>query len=134
MPSPVPALRTTLRSTAAAYGYALTTASTLGLLTSVHGSPNAGRLFLFVAGGLLGFAVLEGLLLVLPAPEGSPDDAFPFAGVLNVFSVGAGLGAATGLAHAIGGALAWGVTPLAATTVYLAVVSLQVAAVERLRS
>jgi hypothetical protein len=129
----LPALRTTLRSTAAAYGYALSIATTMGLLTSVHGAPNAGRLFLFVAGGLLGFALLEVLLLVLPAPEGSPDDAFPFAGVLNVFSVGAALGAAIGVANAIGGAIAWGVTPLAATAVYLAVVSLQVAAVARLR-
>ena len=72
-------------------------------------------------------------MLALPAGGGDPDSAFPFAGVLNVFSVCGALGASTGIAHAIGGPVSWGVTPLAATTVYLFVVSLQVAAVARLR-
>lgn len=134
MRSVIPALRTTLRATAAAYGYTLTIAATMGLLTSVHGSPDSGRLFLFVAGGLLAFAGLELVLLGLRDPGGSPDSGFPFAGALNVLSVGAALGAATGIAHAIDGALAWGVTPLVATAVYLTVVSLQVAIVARLQA
>ncbi len=42
------ALQTTLRTTAAAYGYTLTTATTMGILTSVHGKPHTGQLFGFV--------------------------------------------------------------------------------------
>jgi hypothetical protein len=134
MHSVIPALRTTLRAMAAAYGYALTIAATMGLLTSVEGSPGSGQLFVFVAGGLLGFAVLELALLALPEPSGDPQSAFPFAGALNAASVGAALGAATATAHAIHGTIAWGVTALVATVVFLVVVSLQVAFVDQMRT
>ena len=123
------ALRSTLRATAAAYGYTLTISTSLGLLTSVHGSPHSGRLFLFVAGGVTGFAVLEVATMLLPTDDSQPQSAFPFAGVLNLLSVCAGLGAAVGLAHAVHDAVGWYVTPLGATVAYLAVVALQITVV-----
>jgi len=96
------ALRTTLRNTAAAYGYTLTIATSAAVLTTVRGKPRTGDLFLFVAGGLIAFVILEGLLLAFGrAGADEPDHAFPFAGALNFVSVGAGLAAATGVAHAV---------------------------------
>ena len=50
------ALQVTLRNTAAAYGDTLSTAATLSLLTEMSGTPDAGRLFLFAAGGIVAFA------------------------------------------------------------------------------
>lgn len=127
------ALSTTLRATAAAYGYTLSIATTIGLLTATHGSPNSGRLFLFVAGGVAGFAALELALLVIPSNGEEVQHAIPFAGVANLVSVCAALGAATGLAHAISGTVGWFVTPLGSTIAYLALVAAQVTVVASLR-
>ncbi len=129
------ALGGVLRSTAAAYGYTLTIATTLAALTGRRGTPSTGELFLFVAGGLGAFALLEALMLALPTPrDGEPSAAFPFAGALNILSVPAALGCSIGLSDAIGASSVWLLTPLAATGVYLLVVALQVTAVGSVRS
>lgn len=128
------ALALTLRSTAAAYGYTLTIATTLAETSTRHGKPGTGDLFLFAAGGLLAFVALEGFLVLLPAAAGDPpESAFPLAGALNVLAVGAALGAAVGVAGALAAPLVWLATPLAATAAYLAMVGLQVTLVARLR-
>lgn len=130
------ALRQTLRTTAAAYGYALSTTTTAAILTSVRGKPHPAELFLFIAGALTGFAALEiGLLATGSDGQNSEDggQAFPFAGVLNCFSVPAALGASIGLAHLLHGIIAWLVAPLAATAIYLAVVGIQVEVVRATR-
>lgn len=120
-------LQTTLRSTAAAYGYTLTTATTMGVLTSVHGKPQGGRLFAFITGGLVAFTVLEGVLQLLGRFDADePVAAFPFAGALSFFSVALGLGAATALADGVRGDLAWGLAPAASTAAYMLGVAAQV--------
>lgn len=125
-----PALRTTLRQTAAAYGYTLTIASSSALLTSVRGTPSAWCLFLFAAGGLFGFAVLDFVLeFSRNAAAESPEAAFPFAGTLNFISVLCALGTADLVAHVFHTAIAWLLAPLLATVVYLALVAVQVALV-----
>jgi hypothetical protein len=65
------ALQVTMRNTAAAYGYTLSTAATLSLLTEMSGKSDAGRLFLFAAGGVLSFALLEAFLAWFLAPLGT---------------------------------------------------------------
>lgn len=128
------ALNLTLRQTAAAYGYTLTIAATVAVLTSVRGKPGEGELFLFVAGGLTAFVALEAMLLLRPSGDARPDAAFPFAGALNFLSVMAALGAATGTAHAVHSPLAWLLAPLASTAVYMLLVAVQVAVVAARRS
>lgn len=130
------ALRETLRTTAAAYGYALSIATTVTILTTVHGKPGSGPLYLFIAGALVAFAALESVLLVLGGRGEDSDaggQAFPFAGVLNCFSVPAALAASIGVAHAVHGELAWLIAPCVATAIYLLVVALQVEAVTAFR-
>jgi len=51
----------------------------------------------------------------------------PFVGALNFISVPAGLGAATGVTRALGSPLAWLLSPLAATAVYLLLAAAQLA-------
>lgn len=128
-------LRQTLRTTAAAYGYTLSVATTMVALIGTHGTPHTGELFLFVAGGLMGFAALE-LPLVLADAEDARNEGqvFPFAGALNCLSVPAALGSAVGIAHGVHGELAWLLAPLAATAVYMAVVAVQVEIVRRVRT
>lgn len=131
----ISALRTTLRQTAAAYGYTLTIASTSALLVSTQNRPDAARIFLFALGGLAAFALLDAVLELVGAPcSGDAQVAFPFAGALNFFSVLAALGAVDALVHAIHAELVWLLAPALGTFVYLAIVALQVSVAERIRS
>lgn len=124
------ALQVTLRNTAAAYGYTLSTAATLSLLTEMSGKSDAQRLFLFAAGGVLAFALLEGFLAALgPSAAEPPEQAVPFAGALNAASVAAALGMAILVAHFVRSSLAWFLAPLGTTAIYMLVVAAQVTAV-----
>ncbi|HTI32651.1 MAG TPA: hypothetical protein VL422_03175 [Miltoncostaea sp.] len=120
------ALRTTLQATAAAYGYTLTTATTVAVLVATHGPPGTGEVALFALGGLVAFALLEAAVFALdPDDDPSPRQRLAFAGALNVAAVAVALGAATGLAHAMPGTTAWFLTPLAATALYMLGVAAQ---------
>jgi hypothetical protein len=124
------ALQVTLRNTAAAYGYTLSTAATLSLLTEMSGKSDAQRLFLFAVGGILAFALLEGFLAALgPSAAEPPEQAVPFAGALNAASVAAALGMAILVAHFVRSSLAWFLAPLGTTAIYMLVVAAQVTAV-----
>jgi hypothetical protein len=127
------ALRVTLRTTAAAYGYTLTISTTAAVLMTVHGKPRPGDLFLFVAGGLIAFAGLDALLTIGSPSEHRVEQVFPFAGSLNFVSVPAALGAATGVAYAISAAPAWLLAPLAATAIYMVLVAAQLTLVDVVR-
>lgn len=128
------ALKTTLRQTAAAYGYALTIASTSALLVSTQSSPSAGEVFLFALGGLAAFALLDALLEVSRARGGEDSRvAFPFAGALNFFSVFVALGLVDALVHVLQAGIVWLLAPALATAVYLTVVAIQVSLAERIR-
>ena len=67
------ALRTTLQATAAAYGYTLTTATTIAVLVTTHGYPDIAEVALFAAGGLVAFAILEGVVIAMD-PDDDPVD------------------------------------------------------------
>jgi hypothetical protein len=124
------ALQVTMRNTAAAYGYTLSAGATLSLLTELSGKPDAGRLFLFALGGVLAFALLEAVLAALGSPASdAPEQAFPYAGALNVVSVAGALGMAVLITHVVRSSLAWFLAPLSTTTIYMLVVAAQVTAV-----
>lgn len=124
------ALRVTMRNTAAAYGYTLSTAATISLLSEIAGKPDAGKLFLFAIGGVTAFILLEALLTVLGTPATRlPEQAFPFVGALNAASVCAALGMATLVAHFVRSSLAWFLAPVSTTAIYMLVVAVEVTVV-----
>lgn len=57
----------------------------------------------------------------------------PLAGALNFISVPAGLGAAIGVTQALDSPLAWLLSPLAATAVYLLLLAAQLATTQAWR-
>jgi hypothetical protein len=125
-----------MRNTAAAYGYTLSTAATLSVLTQTAGKPDTGKLFLFAMGGVVAFVFLEAVVGALGKPGPQPPDqaAIPFAGALNAASVCAALGMAVLVAHLVGSSLAWFLAQLSTTAIYMLVVAVQVtiaAAVQR---
>ena len=121
------ALQATMRNTAAAYGYTLSTTVTIGVLAEMAGRPDAARLFLFASGGVVAFVVLEALVSALgtPAPQ-PPEQAIPFAGALNAASVGAALGIAVLIAHFVPPPAAWFLAQMGTTAVYMLVVAIQI--------
>ena len=128
------ALRVTMRNTAAAYGYTLSTAATIGVLGETTGEPDAGKLFLFAIGGVTAFILLEGIVGALgtPAPQ-PPEQAIPFAGALNAASVCAALGMATLIAHLVRSPVAWFLAQLCTTAIYMLVVAIQVTVAEAIQ-
>jgi uncharacterized membrane protein YbhN (UPF0104 family) len=128
------ALAQTLRATAAAYGYTLTIASTAAALVASRGQPDAAELYLFTLGGLAGFAVLELLLLRRGGRSSKQvENAYPFAGALNIVSVCAALGVAVLLADGESHLIVWLLAPLAATATYLVVFAAEIALIAMLR-
>jgi hypothetical protein len=124
------ALQVTMRNTAAAYGYTLSTAATISVLTEMAGKPDAGKLFLFAIGGVIAFVLLEALLAALGTPARQPPEhAFPFVGALNAVSVCAALGMATLIAHFVRSSLAWFLAPMSTTAIYMLVVAVEVTVV-----
>jgi hypothetical protein len=126
------ALRTTLQATAAAYGYTLTTGTTLAVLVSTHGVPRTPEGALFAFGGLIAFAALEALAVALRPTDTPSPQPFPFSGALNVAAVAVALAAAAGLAHAVGTRAAWLLAPMASTALYMLCVAAQLRFIERM--
>lgn len=125
------ALQATMRNTAAAYGYTLSTAATVSLLREISGKPDTAKPFLFGMGGVLTFALLEAFLATFKSSAAEPpEQAFPFAGALNAASVAAALGMATLVAHFVRSPAAWFLAPVGTTAIYMLVVAVQVTAVE----
>ena len=130
------ALRVTVRNTAAAYGYTLSTSATLSLLTEMTGKPDALKLFLFAIGGVIAFVLLEAVLAALrtSAQQQPLEHAIPFAGALNAVSVASALGMAILIVHLVRSALAWFLAQMATTAIYMLVVAVEIviaAAIER---
>ncbi len=129
------ALRVTLRNTAAAYGYTLSTAATISLLAGMEGKPDAGELFLFATGGVAAFILLEAILAALRTPARQTlEHAIPFAGALHAASVCAALGMALLVAHLVRSPVAWFLAQMATTAIYMLVVAVEIAvaaAIER---
>jgi hypothetical protein len=130
------ALRITMRNTAAAYGYTLSTSATLSLLTEMTGKPDALKLFLFAIGGIIAFVILEIALasLRLPGQQQPLEHAVPFAGAFNAASVCAALGMAFLIVHLVRSSVAWLIAQMATTAIYMLVVAVELtvaAAVQR---
>ena len=127
------ALETTLRSSIVPYGYTVTIWSSGGYLISLRGAPDFFEAFGFVAGALFAFALLATLSARLPtqpavrASQTGPDPGHPIFGAgLHIVAVGLALGAAAALDR-FTGSFAWVLASLAATTIYLAAASGEVA-------
>lgn len=115
-------------ATAAPYGYTVSLWSAGAMLTHYHGIPRPGEVFLFIAGALLGYAVVGG------AAFGALRDERPLrvgqahivTGLLNWLAVGLAVGAVTLVAPHTG-TLAWPLGSFIATSLYLVAASVQLA-------
>ena len=126
------AFATMVSSSAAPYGYTLTVWSSGALLIHFRHAPTVWEVFLFLFGAVVAFAALW-LFCRGPIEASDPvsqQSARALAGALDLFAVGAAVGTAA-LLSMIPSWVAWPLTSLGATTIYMAGASIQLAVAER---
>jgi len=115
-------IRTSTANNASSYGFSLTVAGSYAALSKVHGSPTWPELFVFLSGSCASFAVVNALstwFFRIASPD-EPELVISLATSLSVFSVCSSVAAATGVAFALSGWLAWLLGAVAFTLVYVA--------------
>ena len=124
------ALGTMVAASAAPYGYTVTIWSSGAVLMHAHGVPSIADVFLFLAGALTGFGLLGLLAHGAVARMESLDHAGDrvIAGTLHWLAVGSAVGCVT-LIALVHDWEAWPLGSFAATTIYIAGASLQLALV-----
>lgn len=93
------AIRTAVHNNASAYGYSIMVTATFGVLQVNAGSPSLPRVFLYLAGAALAFAVVEVAssdLFRHRVREERPE-VVVLGGAMGIASVSAGVAVATGM-------------------------------------
>jgi Na+-translocating ferredoxin:NAD+ oxidoreductase RnfA subunit len=111
------------------YGYTLTVSGTVGVLIHAHGTPDTLDAVLYVLGAALGFA----LAALADVRDGDgPLGADPrWVGATSAVAAAAGIGLASPVAHISAKTLAFALTGLVATLVYIVLAAAGAAVVER---
>ena len=119
-------LRAAVAASAAPYGYTVTVWTSGAILVDARGLPSTWEAAAFMAGAVAGFA-LVGALAVGGVRKPFLAEPRPVAlwRSFHLASIGAAIAAATAIAHLVQNPVAWPLGGFFATTIYLAVVGLQ---------
>lgn len=123
---------TSARGNAPAYGYSVT--ASFGLLSALRGSPGVAKIFLFAAGAIAGFALVEAVVTggFRHGLEDEPSEVKALGGSISVLSVGGAL-LGTLLFGTLFGTAAWPLGSFVATVLYLCFFALEISIAEWLR-
>jgi hypothetical protein len=126
------ALQGAVATTTAPYGYTLTTWTSGGVLAHHRGIPDVWGALLFMAGGVVGFAIM-GLVAYGGFGPMRPARWAPVSlwQALHFVAVGAPIGAATLIGRTVHSPAAWLLGGMFATALYLGVVGAQLALAPR---
>lgn len=121
--------RTSLRTNASAYAYSIFITSCFGIVNVAVGSPSVLRIFLFLGGATLAFALAEALVSrgFRDRFRPEPSDVVMLGSAMALFSVSVAALAAWGLAEATGRGLAWFLAPFAGTITYVLLSAVEMA-------
>jgi hypothetical protein len=127
-------LRSTVGRESTTFGFSILVTAAFGLLQTMEGSPDVARVFVFAAGAVLSFTVLEGVLSRgFRTPMAQHDTRVQAVGTsMNLLSVVAGLAAVWLAASVVSHVAVWAVAPFLGATVYLLMESMETALGERL--
>ena len=128
-------LQASARHNAAAYGYSVTITASFGILAAVRGAPRVAELFVFAAGAVVGFPLIEAIASggFRHRLRDQPSDVRALGVTFSFPLVGLALLAALAAGGLAGGLLAWPLGSLLATVVYLLVFALEMGIGERLQ-
>lgn len=116
-------LRTAIGSSAAPYGYILTTWTTGAVITNARGTPDTLSALTFMVGAVLGFAFVGALAFggITRHFEQGANESNLIWGSFHFFSVGVAIGVAALVAHHMEGFIAWPLGGFLSTAIYLLV-------------
>lgn len=129
-------LRAAVMASVAPYGYTLTVWTSGALLIHARGLTDIGQVLLFMAGAVIGYA-LVGLVAFrgLGTGQGAPTSPPPTLwGNLHFASIGLAICGSYLAAHAFHGLISWPATGFAATAIYLLVLGAELTAASALPS
>ncbi len=116
------------------YGFTITVFASGQGLVHFHGSPTVAFLFLFAAGGAAAYGLLKLLSRQAVAPLARQLGASPHpvrAGVIHVAAMNLAIGSSMITARLLPATAAWPLGALFATFLYLSVVGVEMALIER---
>lgn len=122
-------LGTTARNNGLAFGYSITATASFGVLTRTDGPATVGRIFLFVLGSGVAFAVVSAVVTrgFRQRVPREPPVVLALATAFALTSTSAAVGIAALLGATVGGWAAWLLGGLLSSWAYLAVSALEIA-------
>lgn len=120
-------LRTSVTSNASAYGFSIMLTLSFGALTSQHGTPEVGEIFLFLLGAVTGFVLIEAVASrgFQTRDRGEPANVMVIGSAMAFASVSAGVGAAALVGELLDGGVIWPLGGFSASCVYTLVVGIE---------
>lgn len=117
------------RNNALAYGYSVTATASFGVLDRLDGPASVGRIFLFIVGSGIAFAVVNALVTrgYRRRVAQEPPVVIALATSFSIASTSVAVGVAALLAATLGGSSAWLLGSLLPTWVYLSLSALETA-------
>jgi MFS family permease len=122
------------RNNGLAYGYSITATASFGVLVRTDPAASVGRIFLFVLGAGLAYALITALVTqgFRESVDREPPIVLSLAMAFAVISTSAGVGVAALVGSGIGGWTGWLLGSLLPTWTYLLVAALEIALSRRL--
>jgi hypothetical protein len=127
-------MRSTVGRESTTFGFSILVTVTFAVCQVTQGAPDLPRIFLYAAGAVMSFTLLEGILSAgfrRPMPQ-HPTQTLALGTSLNIVSVLVGLGAAALVSAAVSHLTMWAVAPFVAGVGYLLTESLEAALAERI--
>lgn len=127
-------LRSTVGRESTTFGFSILMTVSFGMLQHLHGAPDAGRIYLFAAGAVLSFTLLEATLsggFRRPMPQ-HHTRVLSLGTSLNLISVLGALGSTWLCGQVPAGAAVWALAPFVSAVVYLLLEGTETALGERL--
>lgn len=121
--------RTSLRTNASAYAYSIFITSCFGIVNVAVGSPSVLRIFLFLGGATIAFALAETVVSrgFRDRFRPEPSDVVMLGSAMALFSVSVAALAAWGLAEATDAGAAWFLAPFGGTSTYIVLSAVEMA-------
>jgi hypothetical protein len=127
-------LRSTVGRESTTFGFSILVTVTFGVCQLTQGSPDLPRIYLYAAGAVMSFTLLEGILssgFRRPMPQ-HPTQTLALGTSMNLLSVLVGLGTATLVSAWFSHLAVWALAPFLAGVGYLVTESLEAALAERI--
>jgi hypothetical protein len=122
-------MRTAIRNNMSAYGFSVMITSSYGVLNTSIGSPSVGNIFMFAAGAVISVMLIDAIVSggFRNKMRGDPSDVVALGAALEIFSAGAGIGAAAIAGALLGSWVGWTAGGSAAAATFVLISGIEMA-------